>query len=66
MTIEKQASLQVNMVKVQPLPLLVMHNGNMMDQQTDGPTHFSWSALYKWKQCIIGVYDIYTITLNYT
>lgn len=23
----------------------VMHTDNMMDERTDGPTHFSWSAL---------------------
>ncbi len=47
MAIKKWASLQVKVPKVRPLFVWqsVMHIDNMMDEQTDGPTHFSWSAL---------------------
>lgn len=47
MAIEKWASLQVKVPKCfNPFVWQsVMHTDNMMDERTDGPTHFSWSAL---------------------
>lgn len=40
MTIEKWASPRVIVLKVKFFHS-VMHTDNMMDEQTDGPTHFS-------------------------